>query len=94
MILHLFCLIFSFQLGVWRISLQNVPVCTFTELHGLHIYISCYMYGKIFRNYPSNYLQTDFNTKKIKGKSNIELTKIKGSEPLKQTILSVFRISE
>lgn len=58
-----FCFLFlrCLQLGVWRVSLQNVSICSCAQLHSFHFYSDDHLHGEIFCDHLSDYLQTDFN---------------------------------
>lgn len=53
---------FPFQLGLWRILVQNVPVCARAQLYRIHIYSNDHLYGAIFCDYLSDYVQADTDT--------------------------------
>lgn len=50
----LFLVYISFQLGLWGIFVQNVPVCARAQLHRIHIYSNDHLHGTISCDYLSN----------------------------------------
>lgn len=73
---HIFRNIF-FQLGVWRVPLQDVSVCALAELYGFDIYPGRHLHGAILCHCPSHNLQTDSDCGTFEGKLQGTSTRIR-----------------